>query len=256
MTVARARCHQPLRRGRGGSAAAGADAGATSVAASASAGERKTRRLAPCSAALGASASTSTSRAGVTPVRLGHRLGVRDRVAGRRRNNPLPDAGEFFASSASDGGEVEARDGRLRHSFSVQLPKPVSLSAGPSRSTVTLLSAARTSAGGCVNLAALCNEIAADFGDDRQAVVRWLQGFLWKISPNERSPRRRRRRRRRRPTSLSSTGVTPLSLPSAASSPSSPELERLLSSASTGRRFLDNWREVLGQRLRCFRLAA
>ncbi len=35
MTVARARCHQPLRRGRGGSAAAAADA-AASAAASAS----------------------------------------------------------------------------------------------------------------------------------------------------------------------------------------------------------------------------
>jgi hypothetical protein len=32
MTVARARCHQPLRRGRGGSAAAAADAAASAAA--------------------------------------------------------------------------------------------------------------------------------------------------------------------------------------------------------------------------------
>ena len=73
MTVARARCHQPLRRGRGGSATAAAD-GAASAAASASpvaedatVGSELTalaaRALGSCSSALaegGASAAVSS----------------------------------------------------------------------------------------------------------------------------------------------------------------------------------------------------
>jgi len=46
---------------------------------------------------------------------------------------------------------------------------------------VTLLSAALTSAGEGVTLTALCNDIAADFRDDGQAVVVWLRCILRRI---------------------------------------------------------------------------
>src|SRR3984885_5398706 len=65
MTVARARCHQPLRRGRGTSVAAGVDVGAASTAASTRAGAEASTvgsaRVAPR-----ARPSTSTSRAAAT----------------------------------------------------------------------------------------------------------------------------------------------------------------------------------------------
>jgi hypothetical protein len=46
---------------------------------------------------------------------------------------------------------------------------------------VTLFSAARTSSIEGVSLAARRNEIAADFGNDGQAVVRWLRRVLQEI---------------------------------------------------------------------------
>jgi hypothetical protein len=60
MTVARARCHQPLRRGRGGSSAAGAEAGVASGAASACA-EAENSAIGSVLVTLDIRASTSTS---------------------------------------------------------------------------------------------------------------------------------------------------------------------------------------------------
>ena len=97
--------------------------------------------------------------------------------------------GEWFhweavnsSSSATEGGvsKLDTPDSGI--TFASVSPKPVSLAARASRPTVTLLSAARTSAGERVNLSARCNnEVAADLGDDGQAVVCWLQFVLWKV---------------------------------------------------------------------------
>ncbi len=65
ITVARARCHQPLRRGRGTSGAAGADAGAASAAARACAGAEGSA-IGSGLVALGSRASASISWAAAT----------------------------------------------------------------------------------------------------------------------------------------------------------------------------------------------
>ena len=114
-------------------------------------------------------------------LRLGRRLFMKDRVAGRLGGGIVRfGRGEFFLKHQR-GGRIEAWRGRLGRTLSVSSPEPVSLAARTSRSTVTLFSAARTSPVEGVSLAARRNEIAADFGDDSQAVVRRLRRVLQEI---------------------------------------------------------------------------
>jgi hypothetical protein len=66
MTVARARCHQPLRRGRGGSVAAGGDSGVASAATISAGAGAEGSTVGPALAALGGRSSASASGAAAT----------------------------------------------------------------------------------------------------------------------------------------------------------------------------------------------
>ena len=68
---------------------------------------------------------------------------MRDRAPGRRGGRIICfGRGEFFLKRERRG-RIEAWRGRLRRGLSISPPEPVSLAARTSRSTVTLLSAAR-----------------------------------------------------------------------------------------------------------------
>jgi hypothetical protein len=116
-----------------------------------------------------------------TPGRRNHRrLSTRDCVVRRQCGGIVRLRGGEFFLERKRGRRGKGGYARFGHAVSVSLPKRSSLPARASRSTVTLLPAAWTPAGEGVNLTTRCDEVAADFGDDGQAVVCWLRRLLWK----------------------------------------------------------------------------
>ena len=258
MTLARARCHQPLRRGRGGSGSDGAGAEVSgaevSAATSASAIAKEATvgsALVACSSISSSSASATgdgrsgVSSSGTTPSGDGRgkivRFGRGERLLARQR-----------------GGRIEAGARRLGRGFSVSSPEPVSTTPRTSRSTVTVFSAAHTPLAQSVGITARRNKVPADFGDDSQPVVSRLRGVRREV--------------------ISKRALTPASAsPSAAAAANlafvdrgiasvlaqarrllivlAGRFDRLVIVRPDRRRLLDDRRDVVGQGFRRLRLA-
>ena len=172
MTVARARCHQPLRRGRGGSVADEADASAPAVA-NGVFGRLRTGGaghllLSLCSAAAATGDSTTV-------------VLHEERITGPHGCRIVRFRPGELLLKRHRGGRIETWRQRLDLGLSISLSEPISPASRTSRSTVTLCSAPRTSSIESVNITGRRNEIASDFGHDRQAVVRRLWGVRREI---------------------------------------------------------------------------
>ena len=254
MTVARARCHQPLRRGRGGSVAGGRCA-------------LPPRRIGLCRCRR---ASTVGSARVAPGVRLRHQPPAPQRPAPAR---PSPSLCERPVARRRGSGIVRFRGGE----FLLERKRGRRIEAGCSPRAALLRQFAEAGFARLANLAIdgdaplRCADLCGRRRQPRRSAQRGRRRFrrrrpsrrpsaagrpAERLSPNERSPRRRRRRRRRRPTSPSSSdGPLPRSLRRATSSFSSPDASRVSSSsASTGARLLDDWRDVVRQRFRRLRL--
>ena len=108
------------------------------------------------------------------------RLFMRDRttIQATQRPNSLLRTRRILPQAPTRGAN-RSLPRRLGRHFSPS--EPVSTASRTSRSTVTLFSASQTSSVEGVSIAARRNEIAADFGDNRQAVVRRLWGVSREI---------------------------------------------------------------------------